>query len=508
MTSHNIPDVGLGRMIAARAALTPSNRALTFEGVTWNYSEFLERINRTATSLREQGVSMRDRVAYLGFNHPAFLVTMFAALRIGATFVPLNFRLTPSELEFIISDAGVHTVVADDAHKGALDVIRGQLPCKRYVGSESASDGWEGLEEVVLSSEPLAQGVHVDADEVALIMYTSGTTGRPKGAMLTHANITWNNVNSLNSVAVGERTLVVAPLFHIGGLNVTTLVTLQKGGEVVLHRNFDPGAALEAIERHGIETMFGVPAMYLFMQQHPNFDSTDFSSVKLFTVGGAPVPEPLLNAYNARGIPFAQGYGLTETSPFVAILEPQYASAKLGSAGKSPLYSELAVLDVTGRPCEPGERGEVCARGPNVMAGYWNQPAATADAIDERGWFHSGDVGFFDQDGFVYVVDRMKDMIISGGENVYPAEVESVLYDHPSVSEVAIIGMPDERWGEGIIAVVALKEGRDLTLDELRDFGAERLAKYKLPIRLETIEVLPRNPAGKVLKFKLREQFH
>jgi fatty-acyl-CoA synthase len=253
--------------------------------------------------------------------------------------------------------------------------------------------------------------------------------------------------------------------------------------------------------------MFGVPAMYLFMNQHPNFDATDFSSVKLFCVGGAPVPEPLLNAYNAKGIPFAQGYGLTETSPFVAILEPQYARAKLGSAGKSPLYSDLAILDVTGSPCEPGVRGEVCTRGPNVMAGYWNQPAATADAIDEQGWFHSGDVGYLDDDGFVYVVDRMKDMIISGGENVYPAEVESVLYEHPSVSEVAIIGVSDDHWGEGVVAVVALKAGQELTLDELRDFGAMRLAKYKLPVRLETIDVLPRNPAGKVLKFKLREQF-
>jgi fatty-acyl-CoA synthase len=508
MASHNIPDVGLGRMIATRAALTPDNRALTFEGVTWNYAELLERIDRFAASLRDKGVSSGDRVAYLGFNHPAFLVSMFAAMRIGASFVPLNFRLTSSELNFIINDSGVHTVLADDTHKAALDEIRNQLPCKRFVGSESASDGWESLEQIISSNERLTQGVHVDADDVALIMYTSGTTGQPKGAMLTHGNIAWNNVNSLHSASVGERTLVVAPLFHIGGLNVTTLVTMQRGGEVVLHRNFDPGAALEAIERHGIATMFGVPAMFLFMQQHPNFDATDFSSVTLFTVGGAPVPEPLLNAYNARGIPFAQGYGLTETSPFVAILEPQYASAKLGSAGKSPLYSELAVLDVTGSPCEPGVRGEVCARGPNVMAGYWNQPAATADAIDERGWFHSGDVGYFDDDGFVYVVDRLKDMIISGGENVYPAEVESVLYDHPSVSEVAIIGAPDERWGEGIIAVVALKEGQELTLDELRDFGAARLARYKLPVRLETIDALPRNPAGKVLKFKLREQFH
>ena len=508
MASHNNPDVGLGRMIGKRTALTPTNRALTFEGTTWTYAEFLDRIDRFADSLREGGITPGDRVGFLGFNHPVFLITMFAAARLGAIFVPLNFRLTASELDYIINDAGVHTIVADDAHKAELDVVRSQLPCERYVSAESGGEGWESLHEILAESPPLLQAAKVAADDVALIMYTSGTTGRPKGAMLTHGNIAWNNVNTLHGMEIGDVSLVVAPLFHIGGLNVTTLVTLQKGGEIVLHRNFDPGAALEAIEQHGVTTMFGVPAMYLFMNQHPKFDSTDFASVGLFVVGGAPVPEPLLRIYNAKGIPFAQGYGLTETSPFVAILEPQFAIDKLGSAGKSPLYSDLAIFDLAGEPCPVGARGEVCARGPNVMAGYWNRPDATAEAIDAEGWFHSGDIGYTDDDGFVYIVDRIKDMIITGGENVYPAEVESVLYEHPKVSEVAVIGVPNDRWGEGGAAVVALRAGEQLTLDELRDFGAARLAKYKLPTRLETVDVLPRNPAGKVLKFKLREQYH
>lgn len=509
MASHNTPDVGLGRMIGKRTALTPTSHALTFEGVTWTYAEFLDRIDRLAASLREGGVAQGDRVAYLGFNHPAFLVSLFAAARLGAIFVPLNFRLTANELNFIISDSGVHTIVADGAHTAELDEIRDQLPCRRYIGAEGAGEGWEGLDAIIAKSPPLDQAAKVDADDVALIMYTSGTTGQPKGAMLTHGNIAWNNVNALHGMTMGsdEVTLVVAPLFHIGGLNVTTLVTLQKAGEVVLHRSFNPGGALDAIERHAITTMFGVPAMYLFMHQHPKFELTDFSSVRLFTVGGAPVPEPLLRAYNAKGIPFAQGYGLTETSPFVALLEPQFAIAKLGSAGRSPLYSDLAVFDAAGNLSPVGERGEICARGPNIMAGYWNRPAATAEAIDAAGWFHSGDVGYMDADGFVFIVDRIKDMIITGGENVYPAEVESVLYEHPKVSEVAIIGQPDDRWGEGVTAVVALKPDQRLTLDELRDFGAAKLAKYKLPTRLQTIDVLPRNPAGKVLKYKLREQF-
>jgi len=247
MASHNNPDVGLGRMIGKRTALTPTNRALTFEGTTWTYAEFLDRIDRFADSLREGGITPGDRVGFLGFNHPVFLITMFAAARLGAIFVPLNFRLTASELDYIINDAGVHTIVADDAHKAELDVVRSQLPCERYVSAESGGEGWESLHEILAESPPLLQAAKVAADDVALIMYTSGTTGRPKGAMLTHGNIAWNNVNTLHGMEIGDVSLVVAPLFHIGGLNVTTLVTLQKGGEIVLHRNFDPGAALEAV---------------------------------------------------------------------------------------------------------------------------------------------------------------------------------------------------------------------------------------------------------------------
>jgi len=509
MASHNTPDVSLGRMIGKRTELTPTNRALTFEGTTWTYAELLDRIDRLAASLRSGGVTRGDRVAFLGLNHPAFFVSMFASARLGAIFVPLNFRLTGAELDFIINDSGVHTIVADDAHKAVLDGIRGQLPCRRYLGAESDTDGWESFVQVSSANAPLLEAAKVDADDVALIMYTSGTTGRPKGAMLTHGNIAWNNINALHGIALGtdEVCLTVAPLFHIGGLNVSTLVTMQKGGEIVLHRSFDPGSALDAIEQYGVTTMFGVPAMYLFMSQHPKFNSTDFSRVRLFLVGGAPVPEPLLKVYNGKGIPFAQGYGLTETAPFSALLLPEYAVDKVGSAGKGPLYSDLAVLDADAKPCPTGVRGEICTRGPNVMAGYWNRPEATAEAIDAAGWFHSGDLGYLDEDGFLFVVDRVKDMVITGGENVYPAEVESVLYDHPKVGEVAIIGLPDDRWGEAVTAVVALKADQQLTLDELRDFGAQRLAKYKLPIRLETVDVLPRNPAGKVLKFELRQQY-
>ncbi len=509
MIEHNFVDMGVGRIIARRAELAANRRALTFEGRTLTFGAFAERIDRLAAALAAGGVNRNDRVGFLGLNHPAFFETMFAAGRLGAIFVPLNFRLTGPELSFIVNDAGVHTVVADDLHKAVLDGVRAELPCQRYVGSESSGDAWEALDDLVTGHDPLADPVTVDPDDVAVIMYTSGTTGQPKGAMLTHGNLCWNNINALHAIDVGtdEITLVVAPLFHIGGLNVNTILTWQKGGEVVLHRAFEPGAALAAIAEYGVTGMFGVPAMFLFMSQHPDFDTTDLTTMRVAVVGGAPVPEPLTKLYLGRGVPFAQGYGLTETAPMATFLLPEYALEKVGSAGYAPMYTEVEILEADGNVLPRGELGEICVRGPNVMKGYWNRPDATAEAIDEHGWFHSGDLGYLDEDGFLFVVDRVKDMVISGGENVYPAEVESVLYDHPKITEVAVIGLPDEKWGEAVVAVVVLNEGDELALDELRDFAGERLAKYKLPTRLHQVPVLPRNPAGKVLKFELREQF-
>ena len=501
------PQIGLGHWLARVAELMPTRRALTFEGSTLTFRQFQDRIDRLAAVLQRGGVCHGDRVAYLGVNHPAFLETMFAASRLGAIFVPLNFRLTGPELAFIIGDAGAHTLVVDDTLRPVAESIRAELAVRRYISSESPAEGWETLDELVAASDALAVPDDVAGDEVAVIMYTSGTTGRPKGAMLTHGNLFWNNVNGLHAMdfATSDVTLVCAPLFHIGGLNVTTLMTWQKGGEVLLLRSFDAGQVLDLIPRYGVSTMFGVPAMFLFMSQHPRFDEADLTSIRFLVCGGAPVPEPLIKLYNGRGITFLQGYGLTETAPFALLLPAERALDKVGSAGIAPIYTEVSLIDEDGHTVtEPMARGEICIRGPNVMKGYWNRPHATAQAIDDKGWFHSGDVGYADEEGYVYVVDRVKDMVISGGENVYPAEVETVLYDHPAVAEVAIIGLPDERWGEAVVAVVVPKEGDEVTLEGLRDFAGERLARYKLPSRLEVVDVLPRNPAGKVLKQALR----
>jgi fatty-acyl-CoA synthase len=252
--------------------------------------------------------------------------------------------------------------------------------------------------------------------------------------------------------------------------------------------------------------MFGVPAMFQFMAQHPDFEATDLSSLRTLICGGAPCPEPLLKAYAGRGVPIQQGYGLTETAPMVTFLAPEYALAKLGSSGRPPLFTELRLIDSErAEITAPHVNGEICVRGPNVMAGYWNRPDATAEAIDADGWFHTGDVAYLDEDGFLYICDRVKDMIISGGENIYPAEVESVLDGHPAIAEVAVVGAPDERWGETVVAVAALKPGAELTLEDVRDFAGRSLARYKLPRRLQLVDALPRNPTGKILKYELRQ---
>lgn len=503
------PNMNLAAHILKQAELSRERIALSFEGQEWTYGEFAARVYRLAGLLKSRGVCMGDRVAFLGFNQPAFLEAMVATNALGAIFVPLNFRLTGEELTFIIGDAGVHTLLVDPLLTDIIEPVVDRLPCQHYfvVGQEQGA--FAGLEQAMESAQSIAEAVFLGPHDTLLIMYTSGTTGLPKGAMLTHGNFIWNNVNA--SYAFGgvrnDITLSAAPLFHIGGLNTGVISALQLGNKIVIMRHFDPGAALELIEQHGVTHMFGAPAMFLFMSQHPAFAQSQLNTIKIFIVGGAPVPEPLLKLYDSRGVQFCQGYGLTETSPFSAFLGPDKALDKLGSAGLPPITSGVRIVDADNQPLGANARGEICLCGPNIMKGYWNRPEATADAIDAQGWFHSGDIGYLDEEGFLFICDRVKDMVISGGENVYPAEVESVLFGHEAIAEVAVIGLPDDQWGEAVTAVVALNEGQSLTLEALRQFAQDKLAKYKLPLRLHQVDVLPRNPAGKVLKFQLRETF-
>lgn len=501
------PDITLGSWFAARAVRSADRRALTFEGTSRTFGELLERIDRLAAVLEDGGLHRGDRVAFLGANQPAFLETLLATARIGAVFVPLNFRLAGAELAFILGDADVHTLVVDDPHRSTIDEIRDAIPIRRMltVGSREVND----VDTLIAAHPPLAIPAAVDAEDTAILMYTSGTTGRPKGVILTHANLWWSNVNLLSQFDVYENdvTLVAAPLFHIAGLNVTTFTTWFKGGEVVLQRSFDAEDCLSLIAQHRVTTMFGVPAIFAFISQSENFVSADLGSVRMAICGGAPVPEPLLRLYGDRGIQVLQGYGLTETAPSATFLTAEHALTKLGSAGTPPIFTEVKIVDAAGSTItEPHSQGEICVRGPNVTRGYWNRPEETARAIDPQGWFHTGDVGYRDTDGFMFIVDRIKDMIISGGENVYPAEVENVLYGHPAVAEVAVVGLPDERWGEAVTAVVSFRGGAASTsLEDLREFAGTRLARYKLPIRMRTVDTLPRNASGKILKYQLRQ---
>lgn len=497
---------GLGYTLTRRAAMSPDRTALVFRDEAWTFDELNRLTNQVAHGLHAGGVNPGDRVGFIGLNHPRFFFTLFGTAKLGAIFVPLNFRLTGPELAFIIRDAGLQALVYEDNFASIVDEIRDQLDVRQLICSEDR-EGSRSFDDLVHDQRDTDLDYPVADDDVAWIMYTSGTTGRPKGAMITNGNVMWNNFNASLMVdnLVDDRTLAVAPLFHIGGLNTTPIATLTLGGTVIVEQIFEPGMVLELIERHRVTTMFGVPAMFMFMAQHPDFTTRDLSSVRLFAVGGAPVPESLLRTYKERGILFLQGYGLTETAPHACIVPPEMAEAKLGSAGIAPFFTDTKVVDDSGSDVPDGERGEIVVRGPNVMKGYWNRPEATAEAIRD-GWFHTGDIGKRDPDGYFWILDRKKDMIISGGENVYPAEVEDVLFQHPAVQDVAVIGVQHPRWGETVRAVIVVKEGEEVTAQAIVDFTEGRLARFKQPRSVVFTTHLPRNPTGKVVKFELRER--
>jgi fatty-acyl-CoA synthase len=505
------PELSVTGWFAARTRRSPGRKALTFEGRSWTYSELLDRVDRLADGLRTGGVGVGDRVGYIGTNHPALLETFLASSRLGAVFVPLNFRLTSTELTYIINDAGIHTLVTDRDRRSSIDPVRDQLAVRRYLGVEldEPAAGWGDIIDLIEGSPVSTEWSRIAADDLALIMYTSGTTGKPKGVMLTHGNLWWNvtNLMHLFEVRADDVTLATSPLFHIAGLNVTIPTTWRMGGEVVLHRSFDAQRCLDDIERYRVSTLFGAPTMFQMMSALPGFAAADTSSVRMIICGGAPVPESLVRLYHDRGITMLNGYGLTETSPSCCFLTAEHAITKVGSVGQPPLYSELRVVDDDGHEVrQPGALGEVCVRGPNVTPGYWRNPTATAAAFDQEGWFYTEDVGYLDQDGFLYIADRKKDVIVTGGENVASAEVENVLIAHPSVFDVAVIGTPHDRWGETVTAVV-VPRGSAPTLEDLRSFAGAALARYKLPTRIIVVDNLPRNPSGKVIKVELRAQF-
>ena len=481
--------------------MTPDRTALVFEGRRTSYAELDGRVRRLSSVLRHNGVGVGDRVAYLGPNHPAFLETFFATAALGAVFVPLNTRLAAPELTYMLDDSGASVLVFGPEHADVVTRIaeRPTLTQRIAVAGE--------YEQLLADAPAEPVDVAVALDDPCMIMYTSGTTGHPKGAMLTHGNLTWNCYNLLVDLdlAGDEVALVNAPMFHTAALNHTALPVFLKGGTNVLVARFDPANSYDLIAEHEITLIFGVPAMFQHIALSPRWGTADLSSLRILHCGGAPVPTALIRTYQERGLTFVQGFGMTEASPGVLLLRPEDSVRKAGSAGTPMFFTDVRVVDPAGTDTAVGEPGEVIVRGPNVMAGYWHRPDETAQTLD-GGWLHSGDVATVDEEGFVTIVDRIKDMIISGGENIYPAEVEAVLYEYPAIAECAVVGVPDERWGEVGRALVVLREGAAATPEEILGFLDGRLARYKIPRTVVVVDMLARNASGKLLRRTLREQ--
>ncbi len=474
-----------------RAILAADLPALTFEDRHWTYASMAQAIERMASALHAMGVRKGDRIGYLAFNSPECLFALMAASHLGATFVPLNFRLTTPELKTLILDSGIHTLLIGGEHLGLIDPIRADLPCRYYIqlGGPASADWVRSLQIVLQAATEPAPEADVAPSDIAVFVYTSGTTGVPKAAMLTHSNLWANNLNWI-----------------LGGTFVLLVPVLISGGHVVLHRAFDSGAVIAAIQEHAITLTFSVPTMMLMISQHPQFETVDLSSLRLLVGGGAPSPEPLLRRYADRSIPVSHCYGLSEVVSACTFLETHSAMSKLNSAGRAMPLSEVKLIGANGETLkEAGQKGEICVRGETVTLGYWQRPEATSQAFTSDGWLRTGDLGYFDADGYLYVIDRLKDMIISGGENIYPAEIESVLLDIPAISNAAVIGLSDPQWGERVCAVAVLKQGQTLTFETLVEYCGPRLARYKLPKELRIVEELPLSGAGKVLKQRLRE---
>lgn len=514
-------DYSAATAISKCAEAAPQSTALIYHDRETTYSELTATVASLAAVLADNGVREGDRVAYTGFNSPTFLTTYLASSALGAVFVPVNFRLTEPEVQAILVDAGARVLISEPTHIGVVDAIAERTFVTRFLlvdddpavpAPDTTDSRWASLSAALAAPHDPHPPIPRKADDLAVLIYTSGTTGRPKGVMLTHGNIWWNGTN-VDRVVDTRRTdvnLAVAPLFHIGGLNAFTIRNLVRGGTTVLHRSFDPAAVLADLVRYRVNQFFAVPAMFAALERTPGFSDADLSDLRAAVVAGAPVPPVLISNYARRGIDLQQAWGLTETAPFATYLPGELTNDKLGSAGIAMPHTEIRLVDpVSGVEVdEAGIRAEVWVKGPNVAAGYWRNPTATAEAFVTGSWFRSGDIGYRDDDGYLYIADRLKDMIISGGENVYPAEVEAVLTRHPKIVEVAVVGSSDERWGESVVAVVVAEDGTELTIDDVQSFAQSDLARYKLPRRMIQVDTMPRNASGKLDKGRVRKIVH
>ncbi len=508
----------VGLLLAKRAELSPGLEAVVEAQGTrrLSFAELDARANRAAQALAARGVRSGDRVALLIMNGTEFVESFYGLAKLGAVVVPVNWRLVPDELAFILKDAGAQTLIYGGEFAEAVADIHGRgsegsdIRHWIHVGSDDSRADFAEAYEALLAAAPEAPPeVTAADDDLLFIMYTSGTTGLPKGAVHTHGSTLWAllTIAPTADVRYRDRYLLSLPLFHVGALT-PMLGNIYRGSTTVLTRSFDPVGIWELIRTEEINIALAVPAMLNFMlatwRQMGEGRSVP-PSIRWIMSGAAPVPVTLIEAYAKLGIEVHQVYGLTESCGPACLVSPDEALKRVGSTGKPFFHTEVRVVRPDGSDVEPGEPGEVLVRGPHVMREYWNRPEATAETIRD-GWLYTGDVATRDEDGFVYIQDRTKDMIISGGENVYPAEIENAILGHPKVSEVAVIGQPSERWGESPLAVV-VRSDPGLTVQEVLDFTQNKLARFKQPRSVEFIDEIPRNPTGKVLKRVLRERF-
>lgn len=500
-------------LVQKQAECWPKNRAIVDVSSRreYTYEQLNRRASAVAEALRESlGIGKGERVAILAQNRSEFFEVLFGCAKTEIILVPLNWRLAVPELSFILRDSEPEALIYDPAFTEQAAGLREEFPELRTVVLDDERGEADATYEELLgqTSGNVVFMPPRDMDDTWYILYTSGTTGKPKGAIQTFSMGLFNHLNvgvPLNLTS-HDVTLNVLPFFHTGGINLLTMPTLIVGGTAMIMRSFDPEFALKLLSRE-VSVFFGVPAIYQMLYDHPNFGETDLSGVREWSSGGAPMPVAVLDRYAEHGVNIRQGFGMTETGPTVFLMDERNVRKKVGSVGRPQMYALVRVVDGEENDLPPDEVGELLVKGPAITPGYWQQPEKTRETFTDDGWLRTGDLAQRDEDGYYYIVDRAKDMFISGGENVYPAEVENVLYQHPEVAEAAVIGVPDEKWGEVGLAAVVRRPDQNLSAEELIEFCGDRLARYKIPKRIEFVDALPRNAAGKVIKSELREEY-
>ncbi|HLZ00543.1 MAG TPA: fatty acid--CoA ligase [Bradyrhizobium sp.] len=508
----------LAEMVGMRAKARGSAIAFEFEGRTTTFAEFDRKTNQVANALKASGVKRGERIAYLGKNSDIYFELLLGAIKAGVVVAPVNWRLAGPEVAFIVEDCKAPLLFVGPEFITLARNIRDKLPGVRtIITAEGGAPEWPDFARWRDAQSTGDPDEAIATTDVAIQLYTSGTTGKPKGAMLSHANFL-NLVQSGNEAEKPEWnrwtsedvSLVAMPIFHIGGSG-WGVMTFYHGARGVIAREFDPTKVLDFFEQSAITKIFMVPAAMQFVVRQPRARQVDFSRLKYMLYGASPIPAALLKeCIEVFKCGFVQMYGMTETTGTIVALPPEdhvEGLERMRSAGKALPGVELAILDPNGNRLAPRQVGEIATRSGSNMVGYWNLPEATATTLGKDGWLRTGDAGYMDEEGYLYIHDRIKDMIISGGENVYPAEVESALCDHPDIAEAAVIGVPDDKWGEAVKAIVVMKPGRKASMTDIINFTRERIAGFKTPKSVDFIEALPRNPSGKILRRHLRDPY-